>query len=1085
MSSELSHYLKPFAHFQSSSNKIDILCKIDSNLTTEFGINLPKEGLILAIFKKSKKIERETGINPLCKSLGKLTTIDSEGNTSDVPILLKELQIKNETNCFTITEVGDYFLNPYLFYLLEIDINEEINSIDEFKKRCYLDNLDLDDTSCLIGNFHPYRFEIYRDFSEIIKRDKISYDLAKLLTIENDDPKVDLHWTTKPILQLDHQQKFALQTLQTHSLILHGPPGTGKSQLIGNAIGSALSGNLSVLMSSEKKASLDAVYKRLEKSGLHRFCLVNYSKNENKLVYRDLKKTWDFLSKDIGLKSIQFEHKFPFSRTINELISIQKKGNVRIKDILSKIKECEILVNSRSIDLLEFKENEHLIDSLNENQFNFTNKLNFNQQWSESTLLTAIKNCEKIMGRLSIYHPIATQSDIETLIRNLLLIQHFSSAIYEKYGSLICNKPQKIKRLYLESIKLEKTELKWDRSLNHWINIPSKKELELLKELASKKGITDRVKFKFIWKKWIRSTQLDPISTCDDLLKYLEFQEKKNKFLLDLKEHGIDSILDLKLIHDLTINHSQSEWDWYINLNEELKLNYKNAHLLVSNLKSILYQYFNFNNDDLIAYHFNQFKVNVEFFLNELGIIENLPISVRNQLQKCRSITEYYNQYYSSVWRSEYGYLEMPTNLIQKDWIKTAVSYENHKKQGLKYNALEIIESIKKKFDGYHELIETPNSKLSTPEQKLKTELKIGKRILVKEFGKVKNHLSIRKLYESEAKQWLLLIKPVLMTHPHRIASYFPPEPGIFDLGIIDEASQMPFKNAIGTLQRIKRVLIAGDENQMDPSFFFSSNNDDHSVFHQAKYHLKNVELTHHYRSESEDLIAFSNRHFYENKLRFIENSKAHAKQVIFHHYIEKGKYNNGINEIEAEELVKYLVQQIETRDTKISIGVVAFSEAQLKTILEKIPVHFLTIIEHLEDSNKLFFKTLDQVQGDECDVLIISFGYGRNKDGDFEMRFGPINQTGGEKRLNVLFSRAKKEIHFFSSVTLSDFPFTKNQSVDLLKNWFVLMDENKLKESKSYEIHVLDILEKAYDADDFTQLTSMYLEKGWNILTS
>lgn len=1085
MSSELSHYLKPFAHFQSIAKKIDLLCNIDSNLTTDFYENLPKDGPISAIIKKSKKIERETGINPLCKSLGKLTTIDSEGNTSDVPILLKELQIKNETNCFIITEVGDYFLNPYLFYFLNIDFNEEINSLDDFKKRSFLDNIAIDESSCLIGNFHPYRFEIYRDFSEIIKINETSNDLAQLLTIENDHPNLELNWTTKPILQLDHQQKFALEKLKSNSVILHGPPGTGKSQLIGNAIGSALSGNLSVLMSSEKKASLDAVYKRLEKVGLHRFCLVNYSNNENKLVYRDLKKTWDFLSKDLGYKSIQFEHKFPFSETINELISIQKKGNVRIKDILLKINDSDTLVNSENIDLLEFKESEHLIDSLNETQFNYTNKLNFNQQWSESALLTRITDCEKIMGRLSSYHPIATQSDIETLIRNLLLIQHFSSAIYEKYGPLICNKPQKIKRLYLESIKIEKTELKWDGSLNHWIKIPSKNELELLKELASKKGIADRIKFKFIWKKWIRSSQLDPISTCNELLKQISFQEAKQKFSLDLKEHGIDSIRDLKLIYDLTINHSKSGWDWFINLNMELKLNYKNAHLLVSNLKSILYENFNFNNDDLIFNHFNQFKLKIEFFLNELRIIENLPIFVRNRLQKCRSIKEYYNQYYLSVWRSEYGYLEMPTNLIQKDWIKAAISYEKHKKQNLKYNTLEIIETIKKKFDSYHQLIQTPNSKLSIKEQKLKTELKTGKRILVKEFGKVKNHLSIRKLFESEAKQWLLLIKPVLMTHPHRIATYFPPELGIFDLGIIDEASQMPFKNSIGTLQRIKRVLIAGDENQMDPSFFFSSNNDDHSVFHQAKYHLKNVELTHHYRSESEDLISFSNRYFYGNKLRFIENSDARQKRVIFHHYIEKGIYKNGINEIEAEELVIHLVQQIQNHDNEISIGVVAFSEAQLKTILEKIPLRFLTFIEHLEETNKLFFKTLDQVQGDECDVLIISFGYGRNIDGVFEMRFGPINQTGGEKRLNVLFSRAKKQIHFFSSVTLSDFPFSKNESVVLLKNWFVLMDENKLKKSKSYEIHVLDILEKANDADDFTQLTSIYLERGWKILTS
>jgi superfamily I DNA and/or RNA helicase len=321
--------------------------------------------------------------------------------------------------------------------------------------------------------------------------------------------------------------------------------------------------------------------------------------------------------------------------------------------------------------------------------------------------------------------------------------------------------------------------------------------------------------------------------------------------------------------------------------------------------------------------------------------------------------------------------------------------------------------------------------------------------------------------------------------HPLRIATYFPPEANLFDLGIIDEASQMPFRNSIGTLQRVKRILIAGDENQMDPSFFFSTNDDDHSVFHQAKYHLKNIELAHHYRSESEELISFSNRYFYDNKLRFIEKANSSYKQSVFHHFIQNGIYYDGVNENEAQEAVHYLVSQIESTSNDNSIGLVAFSESQLKTIIQKIPLKYRNKIDELEEVNRLFFKTLDQVQGDECDVLIISFGYGRNSEGNFEMRFGPINQTGGEKRLNVLFSRAKKEIHFFSSVKYSDFPQTKNDAVNLLKKWFAMLEDNSAKISKKYEIHILDILEKAKDVDDFTHLISMYNNRGWKMLTT
>ncbi len=1085
MNSELKQYFQSFFQYQSISKNNDILCKIDSTNTTFFSENLEKDSAFSPIFKKAKKIERETGINPLCKSWGLISILDSNGNSSKAPILLKEVKISSEADRFIVTEDGDYFLNPYLFYLLNIDQNVKIHSLDEFKKLDFSSNLELDESICLIGNFHPYRLEIYRDLSEIITINKVSGDLTKVLMMENDELQTVLDWKTKPILQLDHQQKIALEKLKSNSVVLHGPPGTGKSQLITNAIGSALNSHLSILMSSEKKASLDAVYKRLKKVGLHSFCLVNYSKNENKLIFRDLKKTWDFLCKERIYNPIQFDYKFPFLEEINELIQKQKLVQISIKEIVSKLEKSDALTIAEITNFEEFKESEDLLNSINENLFKLTNKLNFNQQWSEIKLFKVISECEKLLEYVSNYQAINTINDLDNLTRKLLIIQRFSSPLYEKYANLICNKPQKIKRLHAESIKIQKADLKWGGSLNHWINIPSKKELELLKELSVKKGIVDRIKFNFIWKKWVRSNQLDPISTCDEMMKHLVFQEAKNKFSLDLKELGIESILDLKLIYDLTINHSTENWNWFKNLKEDFKLNYKNAHSQLSFLKTIILEHFNFGKDDLISEFLNEFKRNKNCLLNELSIIENLPSSVREQLQKCSSIKEYYDQFYLSVWKVQFGRLEIPASLIQKEWVKSAIQYERRKSQVLKNNSIEIIEGIKRKFDAYHQLIETPNRKLTKDEQKLKSELKIGKSILIKEFGKVKQHMNFRKLYESEAKKWLLVIKPILMTHPLRIATYFPPEPEIFDLGIIDEASQMPFKNAIGTLQRVKRALIAGDEKQMDPSYFFTSNDNEHSVFHQAKYHFHNIELTHHYRCESEELISFSNRYFYDHKLQFIEQANFNLNQSVKHYFIENGLYHAGVNENEAQKVAEFIIKQLEKIGNETSLGIVAFSEAQLKSIIQKIPGKYATYIEELEDCNRLFFKTLDQVQGDECDVMIISFGYGKNGEGNFEMRFGPINQTGGEKRLNVLFSRAKKEINFFSSVRYHDFPETKNESVNLLKQWFALIEENMLKKPKLYEIHVLDILEQAKDAEDFTHLINIYNERGWTILTS
>jgi superfamily I DNA and/or RNA helicase len=1085
MISEFRVYLRDFISNDNPYNWNDILCKTDHTNTFMYGETIENQNAFNEMLRKSNLIEKETGVNPLCQSKGLLYLKNPKKESISAPILLKEIKVKIENEHYKIEEFGDFFLNPFLIKFLKIRFWEEVKSLDEFKKLYTFKNLEINESISLIGNFHPYRFEIFRDLSEIAQTNKTSPILSRLLMLENNESESYFEWKLKPILQLDHHQKKALEILKYNSVLVHGPPGTGKSQLIGNVIGSAINSNLSILMSSEKKASIDAVYKRLEKVRLHRFCLVNYSKNENKLLIRDLKKTWDFLTKELDLNHFQIENNYPFSQIINQFISKSKNGKIKLKNLIPGLKNSDSLVISEFNHFNDFKENEHHIDLINEGLFKLTNKLNFNQQWNEQQVDYKINECEKTLDLVSPYCAVESINDLDKLVRNLLIIEGFSNSIYQKYGELICKNPRKIKRLFSDSFKIEKNNLIWNGILNHWIKIPSKKEIEFIKEHASKKGLINRIKFHRIWKKWVRTSELDPISTCDDMLNNLIFQEEKMRFSLELTELGIESVHDLKLIREVIKKHSSNDWNWYQNLNGELKQNFKQVHSHVSSLKMLLKKDFNFTKDDKIIVFCNQIKAKRFSILKELSLIQKLPNSIKDLLQKCSDLNNFYNQIYLSLWKSQFGNIEIPTSLTQKEWIKAAIRFQKNNAEISKFNSSELIEAIKNKFDSYHKLIDTPNRKLKTEEQKLKAELKIGKSILIKEFGKVKQHLNFRKLYESEAKKWLFVIKPILMMHPLRIATYFPAEPGLFDLGIIDEASQMPLKNAIGTMQRVKRILIAGDENQMDPSYFFSSNENEHSVFHQAKYQLKNIELTNHYRSESEELIAFSNRYFYENKLRFIEQASSVQKQSITHHFVKNGNYHDGVNEYEARKVADFVLNELDKIGNEMSLGIVAFSETQLKAIIQKIPIKYTTIIEELEGSNRLFFKTLDQVQGDECDNLIISFGYGKNKEGNFEMRFGPINQTGGEKRLNVLFSRAKKEIHFFSSVKYIDFPQSKNVSVQLLKQWFAMLEDTKLEKINSYEINMFDILEQAKDFEDFTHLISLYNQRGWKILTT
>ena len=127
-----------------------------------------------------------------------------------------------------------------------------------------------------------------------------------------------------------------------------------------------------------------------------------------------------------------------------------------------------------------------------------------------------------------------------------------------------------------------------------------------------------------------------------------------------------------------------------------------------------------------------------------------------------------------------------------------------------------------------------------------------------------------------------------------------------------------------------------------------------------------------------------------------------------------------------------------------------------------------------------------EQVQGDEFDEMVLSLGFGKNADGNVDLRMGPLTHFGGEKRLNVLFSRARKKISFFSSVTIEDFPTSKNEGVNMLKNWFkFLHDFEELPKSGNSTISVFDIIKQSADADDFSHLVWLYHQRGWKILPS
>ncbi len=289
---------------------------------------------------------------------------------------------------------------------------------------------------------------------------------------------------------------------------------------------------------------------------------------------------------------------------------------------------------------------------------------------------------------------------------------------------------------------------------------------------------------------------------------------------------------------------------------------------------------------------------------------------------------------------------------------------------------------------------------------------------------------SIRQLFE-EIKGILPRLFPVFLMSPISCAQYLSPDMPKFDIVIFDEASQMPTSEAIGAITRGKSLVVVGDSKQMPPTSFFQSKGgedldsdlvDQESILDDCDViGMPSRYLNWHYRSKHESLIRFSNAKFYGNHLVTFPSPNDLSTKVKFVNvngvYGEKG----ATNPVEARAIVKEIARRLESPELrKRSIGVVTFSSVQQEMVEDLLADYFASHkdIERLlsESKEPLIVKNLENIQGDERDVILFSICYGPDKKGNLYYRFGPINMQGGEKRLNVAVSRARYEMMVFAS---------------------------------------------------------------------
>ncbi len=305
--------------------------------------------------------------------------------------------------------------------------------------------------------------------------------------------------------------------------------------------------------------------------------------------------------------------------------------------------------------------------------------------------------------------------------------------------------------------------------------------------------------------------------------------------------------------------------------------------------------------------------------------------------------------------------------------------------------------------------------------------------ILLRETQKRRRHMPLRRLF-SEIPHLIQELKPCLLMSPLSVASYLKKGAFQFDLVIFDEASQIPPADAIGSILRGSQVIVAGDDKQLPPTRFFQADLDDYeeeesntepleSILNDCKALPGFIErpLAWHYRSRFEELIAFSNRCFYRSELvTFPSPHPTGMSGAVRFVHVAEGVYDRGgsrTNRIEAKRVVDLIAEHFRIHGMQRALGVITLNLAQEEMVLEEWERRKQTEPELAafagEQGNEPFFiKALEKVQGDERDHIIITIGYGRDKNGgNIPLNFGPINQQGGERRLNVAVTRARYQM--------------------------------------------------------------------------
>ncbi|UUV21127.1 AAA domain-containing protein [Paenimyroides aestuarii] len=853
-------------------------------------------------------------------------------------------------------------------------------------------------------------------------------------------------------IETDPSQQQILESLKKQSkIVIQGPPGTGKSQTLTAVLINALENKHRTMVVCEKQTALEVLYNALQEKGLGKYCImIKDSLSDRRLVVDAVRNTIDqpdfkkaselhwqeFLNREVEAID-KLKEKL---NTIHHTLNVQLIDNRNWTEIIGTILSLKSIQEPVDLNLISC---------------NFTTD-EFQQ------LLYLFSNGQPLYEKFKPFSASFFYNDQMLLTDHFFAIQNKINeafAHYKKQFAAIEQQATAFEHFYYGKRKTDFT--KNSEQLTNYINEtelltstfadtadiydPEKTNgffYKLLAIVSSKKKKAIKAQKRLIElghliKTITQHDDFDAIEISADLLKNKqEILAYKDK-LATLKTHFSEKITtDFAAIDVLNYYDSNFTTDVF---NE-----------LVNNILQLKKQIINdtwlANTDFGTTYFSFKEKITASFetFDNYSSNIENPLLAGHEWFHFYSTLSPFQQQcvavlYEISNWEQSFLYAYFDKLLKEKSKSILQVSEKNYQDLSKK---IENFSSIQKNF--IHNFW-SDAQKNAVKEFELKNKDLTVANLYNKRKSTNHNRLSLRQITFKDTDLFTAFF-PIILTTPDVCCNLFQGKNFYFDNVVFDEASQLKLEDNLPALLKGKNIIVAGDEHQMPPSNYFSkvfdgSVEDEDDVEDEEvltfKNALLNIEslldfalennfqknhLDFHYRSKHPHLIDFSNHAFYNSRLRPLPASK-NEKPIEF--YEVGGTFHEHINEEEAEKVLEIL-EEIQPKANGLypSVGIATFNITQRNFIRRKIlqkmnaPENsaFADKINALEKAG-FFIKNLENIQGDERDVIIISTTYGKKKDGRFVQSFGPVNHTKGYKLLNVIVTRAKEKIYICNSI--------------------------------------------------------------------